>query len=472
MPDETRDPVTGVGKEHRANVSIRGSSPMWPHLVILLSVGIALRTTYRIARKMLLLGSVEGHFVYAYGHALEGRVWFPFLIVFAPACGLAWLTTRKIATRERACVLAWWAAAFPSQLVLRVLAFEPLEASIRSDSSNSFYTPTLSSTALDFLGNFQRQAEALPMHAAANMPGKVLLYYLLETMTSAPQVMGYANILLSNLGGVFLYFIVRDLFGDRRTALYSLILYLFIPGRTYFFPLANTVTPTVVLACLFLHVRFLVTGRSIYALGLGVGLYVMLLFDPIPLATGPIFVAAFLNSRLPTCNTPAAAIRTASRATLLGAAAFVAVYATVLVSTGFDIAGCFWTVLANAQDFNAQNKRDYTLWAMRNPVDFCITAGVAVVPLALAAVLEAARSPVQLRALATFGIATVLAFVALDAAGVNRGEVMRLWIFQAAFFAVLAAWTCARVRGSLTFYLVLGVNILQAAVGLDVVRFL
>jgi hypothetical protein len=176
MPDETCDPLTGIGTGRRANISPRGCAPSWRQLVIILSVGVALYTTYRIASRTLLLGSVAGNYIYNYRPAPEGRVWLPFLIVLAAACGLAWLTTRKIGARERACVLAWWAAAFPFQLVLRVLALEPLAAIIRNEANNSFYTPTLNSTALEFLRNFQRQTDALPMHVAANMPGKVLRY--------------------------------------------------------------------------------------------------------------------------------------------------------------------------------------------------------------------------------------------------------------------------------------------------------
>ena len=53
---------------------------------------------------------------------------------------------------------------------------------------------------------------------------------------------------------------VRDLFDDRQTALLSLVLYLFVPGKLFFFPLLNTVTPVLILTCAYLLQRWLLTA--------------------------------------------------------------------------------------------------------------------------------------------------------------------------------------------------------------------
>jgi hypothetical protein len=68
------------------------------------------------------------------------------------------------------------------------------------------------------------------------------------------------------------------------------------------------------------------------------------------------------------------------------------------------------------------------------------------------------------------GSAAVL--LATDAIGVNRGEVIRLWIFLGCFFQIPAAYVCARLDNRAALLLVLAVTILQATLGTAMIGFI
>ena len=59
-----------------------------------------------------------------------------------------------------------------------------------------------------------------------------MLLYALELISNDPTILSWLLLAVSNLGGLLLYLFVRDLFGDRRIALYALVLYLFVPGSS------------------------------------------------------------------------------------------------------------------------------------------------------------------------------------------------------------------------------------------------
>lgn len=67
-------------------------------------------------------------------------------------------------------------------------------------------------------------------------------------------------------------------------------------------------------------------------------------------------------------------------------------------------------------------------------------------------------APRAIRDLASRVVAKVL-----DFAGVNRGEVIRLWIFVACLFQVPAAYVCVRLQSRMAFAIVLMLTIVQSA---------
>jgi hypothetical protein len=56
--------------------------------------------------------------------------------------------------------------------------------------------------------------------------------------------------------------------------------------------------------------------------------------------------------------------------------------------------------------------------------------------------------------------------------GINRGEVIRLWIFFACFFQIPAAYVCARLQSRAAFALVLVTTILHVALGAAMAGFI
>jgi hypothetical protein len=70
----------------------------------------------------------------------------------------------------------------------------------------------------------------------------------------------------------------------------------------------------------------------------------------------------------------------------------------------------------------------------------------------------------------SIGLAAVL--LTLDLAGINRGEVIRLWIFLACFFQIPAAYICARLEGRMAILLLMAVTILQSALGTAMMAFI
>ena len=138
-----------------------------------------------------------------------------------------------------------------------------------SEGANSFYSVTRRYYASSVLRDFDALRESWPLHAQSNMPGKLMLIYGLKNISGAPWLLAWMVIAVSNLGVIPMYWFARDLFDDARVGLWSAALYLLVPGKLFFFPLMNAVTPVVVLTCACLLLRWLTTGQMIYAAALG-----------------------------------------------------------------------------------------------------------------------------------------------------------------------------------------------------------
>jgi hypothetical protein len=425
-----------------------------------------------IATRSLVNGSREGRWVYPYVRAFSAELLLPFLAALALTLGMLYLTVRIFERHEGWTVVGWLAVGLLAQLALRWYAPASLEAIVVSDRANSFYSPTLRYGPLDFLTRYQAIVDTLPAHARTNMPGKVALYYLLELFTSSPAALGILVMGVSNLGGWLLYLAVRDLMQDKRTALFALVLYLFVPGKLFFFPILNTVSPVPILLCFFLHARFLSSRRWPWALGLGLALYLVMFFEPLPLVMGILF-AAFLGAALLKGALP---LRAAAMEVGLAAVGFTAVYALARTALHYDLFANLAYVLEDARAFNVRSRRPYGIWVGQNLYDFALAAGVWVAVLVPAALVVAVRGAGPLRErlarpAALWGFGTLAVLVLLDLAGINRGEVVRLWIFLACFLQAVPAYACARAPGLAPFAIVVAATLLEGAVGAGMVGY-
>jgi hypothetical protein len=391
-------------------------------------------------------------------------VW-PVAVAVPVVLGLLWLSRRLPARLDGAVAAGWFVAAVPVQLLLRTYALPSLGQIVVSDRANSFYSPSQRWGFGEFLGDYMGLVEQLPPHARTNMPGKTLLYFGLDALGLSPAAMGVAVLVLANLSAVLLWLIVRELTGDRRIALYALVLGLFLPGALYFTPVLNAVAPVPILLALWLHVRFLRTRRAGWALGLGGALYLVVFFEALPLVMGLVF-AALLGAAL---WRRAVSWRDVLRLVGWAAAGFAACYAALWLGFGYDLFDNFGYVLADANDFNARH-RPYGMWLTRNLWYLAIAAGFAsCVLLAVAAVDAVRRRGAHPAAVLILSGLAVL--VVLDLWGINRGETVRLWIFLAVFLQVGAAWLCARTERFWPAALVVASSVAQAGIGLAMIGF-
>ena len=93
----------------------------------------------------------------------------------------------------------------------------PLETVFVSDNANSFYSVTRRHEPT-VLRQFNRVRANAPLHVQSNMPGKLMLLYALQLVSTRTDVLPWLVIGLSNLGAILVYLFVRDLFDDSRTA--------------------------------------------------------------------------------------------------------------------------------------------------------------------------------------------------------------------------------------------------------------
>jgi len=442
--------------------------------ILMLSCGVLI---VLICTKSIIFGSVRGNAYYPYLHGITP---LPFLmfVAIAPLCVfLARVSEKHVSRFPVRIVLLWLIAGFLLQLLIRSLYPFSLGSIVRSDLSNSFYSPTLNYKMGDLLGNYTRVAPLLPVHARANMPGKIVLFYLLGAVTSSPQVMGYLIILLSNAGGVIVYWISRRLVNNRVIALYSLMLYLFIPARIFFFPILNTVTPVFLLVALLLFLLYLDSKNGLYLLVLGASLYVIILFEPVPLVMGIVFVALLLKYYREHGFAPAHLIATIAYPLV----SLLLIHLIARRALGFDIIGTFLCVVRDAVGFNQLAGRSYGVWLIQNIKDFFIGAGCAQSVLFIAAIAGIAlrRGASHGRTLAgavlepasLISVSTLLALLVLDIIGINRGEVTRLWIFLMVFLQMSVAHLCVPQPGRVTGYIVLLCSVLQTLVCISMIAF-
>jgi len=424
-----------------------------------------------VAAKAFVVGSVEGAWAYPYVREIPTHTVAVVLIVGASiAAAVRWLTAPQGARDEWDVAITWIAIATGCQALLRSLAPFSFDQIMVSDGANSFYTVTQQYGAENVLTRFAELRGNWPMHANSNMPGKLLLLYALELVSNDPTLLSWLLLAVSNLGGLLLYLLVRDLFGDRQIALYALVLYLFVPAKLFFLPLMNTVTPVVTLACLLLFERWLQRTSLGYGIAAAVSLYMLVFFEPVPLVIGAL-VALILARALVWGGIPVKTLMTQS---LFIIAAFLGMIALVWRLFDFNLADAFRRVAADAAAFNALENRPYGLWVWRNLVDFGFGVGICQVVLFWFAAADGLRwraDALLNRPIVLFSAALVAMLLALDLTGVNRGEVMRLWIFLACLFQVPTAYVCVRVRNRAAFAIVLMLTIVQAALATATIGF-
>jgi hypothetical protein len=433
---------------------------------------VSLAVSFKIATQSFFVGSGDGGWVFPYFWPFAARSLVVFALAGAISLTLAALPLSLLDRHEWLVVGGWLLGGLLVQALLRGLTPFTFEQMFVSDAANSFYSPTKHYATITLITDFDRLRSSLPLHAQSNMPGKLIFVSLLRHVSDRPAVMAWLVVAISNLGGVPLYLFVRDLFDDRQTALFSLILYLVVPGKLYFFPLLNTTTPVLVLTCAYLLQRWLLARKLVYPALLGVTLYVLVFFDPLPLVMGLLFAmliaSAWTGGRLD--------LKTLVPQGSAALVTFAATYALCLAVFRFDLLATFRHAQAEAALFNATVHRPYAIWVRANIVEFAFAMGMSQALIFCGAFIDAVRrAAISIRALSTPIVALCLGLggvlLAIDLLGMNRGEVTRLWIFLECFFQIPAAYACARLQNRAAVMLILGTTLLQNALGASMIAF-
>ena len=434
---------------------------------------LSLYVSWQLAMQALVFGSHDGNWVYRYVGGFKTGLVEIFLVAAILAVALFWVSWRpRQESFEWPLVFAWCILALVFQACLRSLAPFSLRDIFANDAANSFYSVALHYDAGTILRDFDRLRPSWPLHAQSNLPGKLLLVQGLTHITSRPDGLAWLVIGLSNLGGALLYWFTRELLNSRRAALIVLVLYLLTPAKLFFFPLLNTVTPVVVIACACLLLTWLKTARAIYAALLGAAIYGLVLFEPGALVAG-LFFAALMTRALWRGEMTSAVL---VRQTGVGVAAFAATHLAMIAWFDFNLLNALRSVGADAARFNVAAARPYGVWVRQNLVDFLFGVGVcqaALVPMAFVDGLVSTKrtqsrwsEPIVVLCLALAGM-----LAAVDLIGVNRGEVIRLWIFLACLFQIPSAYVCARLDSRAAAAVVLATTMLQIALGCWMVGF-
>ena len=418
---------------------------------------------YLVATRSLVLGAQSAGWFYGYHAVFSVR----FLGVFAAACAagaLLWLPAPKPGLDEWSRLLAWFAVALVVQWLLRSIAPFTLESLFASDGANGFYGFAQQQTPGDLLSHFGRLRRTAPLHVQANMPGKVMLVYGLELLATSPRALAWLVAALSAAGGLVLYVFTKELLHDARAALFAAILYWLFPARIFFLPIMNTVTPVLVLGCAWLMLRWLRTGRTAYPAALGIAVYLLVFFEPLPLVIGLLFAALAIRSMAAGEITPSRWIAQACVVLVT----FIATAELFHVAFGFDLIPALRQSAAHATAFNETAGRPYGYWVRANLVEFLFGIGVCQAFLFVAILFVSLRDHAPIGAL-SLGLLAVL--LVTDLIGINRGEVIRLWIFLGAFFQIPAAYSCATLPGRTALCVVAACTLLQATLGTAMIGF-
>lgn len=439
---------------------------------LVLGVVLSLAASIGMMAHAVVVGSVEGGWVYQYVESPDVSTAVAWLVYGAGAAAMLIIPWRVAERRPWRTLVTWVVVATALQWVLRTTVPYPLEAQFASDSANSFQSVAEKHDAGDLLKYHGRIRLNAPLHVQSNMPGKLLLTEALHLVTARPDVLPWLVIGISNLGALLMFGFVRDLLGSRRIALYAAVLYLFLPARTFFLPLMNTVTPLAVIACGWLLLRWLKTNRTQYAAVLGVALYGLVFFEPLPLVIGLLFLALALAA-IGRGDIPWERFVAQTAATI---AVFIGTAELMTAWTGFSIVRTFHSIGRHAMEFNATTARPYAVWVTGNLWEFALGTGLCQAAASVGVLLTWLSGPGRWRerlshpmAATCIGLFAVLG--AVDLIGVNRGEVTRLWIFLGCFYQIPLAWACSLRDSQLAIAVVVGATALHAAVGTTLIGF-
>jgi hypothetical protein len=431
---------------------------------------------YLVYSGNLVFGSERGNWVYSYFNKINPiPLWIPLLVFLLLGLSI-FFGSRLIYIYEKLTLVGCFLITIFIQLLINHINPVSLGTIVQSDNATSFYSVAMRYSLIETLTQYDALVLSFPLHAASNMPGKILLFELFRLFTLSPQIMGYLVILLSTFGALLLYGICDRLFHDKKAAFYAFMLYTLLPCKLFFFPVLNTVTPLFILLCLYLFLIYIEGKNILFLWLLGGALYLLILFEPSPLVTGIIFIGIFLNA----IGEKRLSMKNFWIILFTPILAFLCMYVLFSVLFSFDLFQALRFVFKNAINFNLKAHRGYWVWIGENTKEFFYSVGTPIVLIFIywisqilvkwktlkSAITHWSMETIYvLSLLVTFGVVLFL--------GTNRGELSRLWIYLAVFFQIPASLFIARIpKSALLFFLVASTLVIQSIIALQRIGFI
>lgn len=423
-----------------------------------------------------VFGSEKGSWLYRYFKDVTIiKPWQPLTIFIL--LGLAIFIGDKFINKyETLTLIICFLIAIITQILIRNIYPFSMESIVQSDRANGFYSVAMEYSALEILKQYHILASDFSGHVRANLPGKILLYELFEVFTTSPKIMGYLIITFSTLGAFLIYGICNKLFLDKKAAFYAFILYIVIPGKLFFFPILNTVTPMFMLLCIYLFLLYFERKNLLFLWLLGGALFMLVLFDPSPLVVGLVFIGVIFHAIVE----KKIALKNFLHIAVIPLLAFLCLYMLFSLFFSFDLIKAFQFILNDAIRFNLEDQRGYRVWFGQNIKEFFYSAGTPIILIFIYRISQILlewktlfkRNMINWTAENIFILSVLMTFGVVVFLGINRGEISRLWIYLAVLFQIPAALFIAKIQNSsIPFYIITSTLAIQTIVALQRVGF-
>ncbi len=422
-----------------------------------------------------IFGSIKGNWVYPYFKDIAPMpTWRPITIFILLGLSI-FIGSKFIKDNETMVLLGCFLIAVIMQSLIRNIYPVSMSVIVQSNDANAFYSVAMEYSSVDVLTKYRALVSDFPLHVRANLPGKILLFELFKIFTLSPNTMGYLIIVFSTFGALLIYGICNKLFRNKRAAFYAFILYTLIPGKLFFFPILNTVTPVFMLLCLYLFLIYFEDKNLLFLWLLGCALFMLVLFEPSPLVTGIIFVGVLLN----TAGEKRLSKKDFWYISIIPLLTFLCLYMLFSVLFSFDLIQAFRFILNDAAKFNFESRRGYRIWIGENIKEFFYGVGT---PIMLIVIYRISQILSQWKTLKRniiywpleniFILSLVMTFGVVALLGINRGETTRLWIYLGVLFQVPASLFIAQIpKSSIPFLAVASMLVIQTIVALQRVVF-
>ncbi|MFW6108540.1 MAG: hypothetical protein ACOC8D_01875 [bacterium] len=268
------------------------------------------------------------------------------------------------------------------------------------------------------------------------------------------------------------YALARELY-DRRTAVAAAAFGAAIPSLLLFSPGLDQAYPALAVTALWLAWgagrRRSAWRAAVAGLAVSAGMFFTLAFAVVGLWCGLLGLAGLARREERASRVEAAWLLA------VGAVGWVVPILLLYTGLGYNSLGAWWGAWRTNARFNLAQGRTWWKWVLVNPVEFTAFLGLPVACLFLRRVVGEARAALAERGSGVDWPVLILAglLLVLSVAGINRGEVARLWQFLMPACAVAAAAEVGRYapyrRTVLTVTLVLQcVQVVAFKAGLDV----